>query len=77
MSLHFPLMVNGTVIGAFVARRIQGGTNPDDQNLYECSVHGGDDPADVFTVTHRYGDGAWALVATALTEYRRKVQEKK
>ncbi|MCW2092832.1 UNVERIFIED_ORG: hypothetical protein M2328_006112 [Rhodococcus erythropolis] len=75
MALHFPLMINGHTIGHFAAVRKSGGMDPDDMNTYEVEVRkhplGGAVYAPYgetrsFSVEHRYGDGAWALVRKAL-----------
>ena len=74
MALHFPLYVNSTQIGYFYALRTDGGMEPDSINTYEiqiwkCRPLTEDDlPERVFTLTHRYGDGAWVLIQKALTE---------
>jgi hypothetical protein len=68
VSLHFDLMVNRTTIGYMEIQRIDntGVTKlPDDVvSTYMVRVNG----AEKGTVRHRYGDGAWALLRTALDE---------
>lgn len=74
MALHFPMMVNDRRIGYFYAQRLNEGTNPDSQGIYliEIENHGEVWKAQI---THRYGDGAFALVRKAITawEGRHKV----
>ena len=68
MALHFPLLVNGTAIGALYAVRTAGGTDPDDENTYTVEIRTETPTLKVqtFTLVHRYGDGAWELVRKAL-----------
>ncbi|MFT4126274.1 MAG: hypothetical protein QM662_08600 [Gordonia sp. (in: high G+C Gram-positive bacteria)] len=65
MSLHFPLRVGLTTIGYFEAVRIEGDDSPGSINTYRCGVHRPDRGRLNFTLRHRYGDGAWALVHAA------------
>ncbi|MFE5790622.1 hypothetical protein ACIGKR_12125 [Rhodococcus qingshengii] len=73
MALHFSLKINTETIGMFTAVRKSGGTDPDDMNTYEVTVetrpltaHHRQIAVQSFTLEHRYGDGAWALVRKAL-----------
>lgn len=73
MALWFPLRVNLTQIGHFEAQRIEngpipdGGTIDDAINTYRVTVTRTGQPSTEFDLQHRYGDGAWALIADALT----------
>ena len=72
MALWFPLRVNLTQIGHFEAQRIEngpiphGGTVADAINTYRVTITQTGHPTVRFDLQHRYGDGAWALIATAL-----------
>lgn len=71
MSLHGTIEINGSVIGAWSARRIIGSTDRDAVNTYDCEVAadqmgGGVLHVDRFHLQHRYGDGAVALAAKVL-----------
>jgi hypothetical protein len=67
MSLHMRLMVNDEQIGYLVARRLTPG-RPTGDNIcpYEWTVNINGETRtnlDGKPVEHRFGDGAWALVA--------------
>lgn len=69
MALHSLLKVNDQTIGSFYAQRLTGGDRPDDINTYKIEIHKGawaDQDVHEFEITHRYGDGAWLLVAKAI-----------
>lgn len=81
MTLHFPLQVNGHTIGTFEARRITELTVPDDCVEFDDAVHdysvdmrmhpghlGRPASRHTFTVSHRYGDGPFALVQRCIAE---------
>lgn len=71
IALHFPLMINTTVIGYFYAQRIEGTTDPDSSGIYRIEItHNG--RVWQSTVRHRYGDGAFVLVRKALAVYGRQ-----
>ncbi|UAK38432.1 hypothetical protein K8O93_01105 [Gordonia bronchialis] len=76
MSLHFPLRVGAETIGHFEAVRIKDGPIPvgrtvdDAVNTYRVALLGGGTARWSGEVQHRYGDGAWSLVATALDAHR-------
>lgn len=66
MALHMNLMVNDVRIGWLHARRLTppGSPGPDDVCTYEWHVRQhGRNVVSVEPLEHRYGDGAWALVA--------------
>jgi hypothetical protein len=74
MSLHGELKVNGRVIAEWSARRVNGGIQPDDVNLYDWfytenprswTKSGGKIWAGG-NLSHRYGDGAHVLAAKVL-----------
>lgn len=58
------IYVNTKLIGVETARRIKGGTNPNDRNLYELS--------DGRKIYHRYGDGAAVLAELMMKNLSRK-----
>lgn len=65
MSLHFDLKVNNDVIGGFVAQRQERvAPRMDAVYHYKITLNG------VYAgeISHRYGDGAFALIAKALNE---------
>lgn len=72
MALWFPLRVNLTQIGHFEAQRIENGPIPHDGtvadaiNTYRVTITRTDHPSTEFDLQHRYGDGPWVLIATAL-----------
>lgn len=75
MALHFELKVNSHSIGMLYAQRIDGTNDADSVGTYRCDIthvysqHRPDPFAQVQwegEVEHRYGDGAWALVARIL-----------
>ena len=72
MALWFPLRVNVTQIGHFEAQRIENGSIPDGGtvadaiNTYRVTVTRTGQPSTEFHIRHRYGDGPWVLIATAL-----------
>lgn len=79
MSLYCELRINGERIGAVRAVRVDGqdGTYPEDVNAYDATV------VDECRTTlwrgrlwHRYGDGAWALVAAATNAMRAEVGDR-
>lgn len=70
VSLHFDLEINGIAIGHFNARRIAGGTNPDDINTYDVKFTQ-TGLMSQFRIDHRYGDGAWELVRKSCEELQR------
>ena len=69
---HKPLYFVETV-------RLEGGDDPDSENLYQVRVFSGDpmERTESFHVKHRYGDGALALSrkVLAMTEDLRKEVE--
>lgn len=67
MTLHFTLHVNDRSIdeGMTIQRTTPGQPEPDDVNLYVVQAKC-DGEWHTFTVKHRYGDGPWELVRTAL-----------
>ncbi|MFT4295749.1 MAG: hypothetical protein QM582_10095 [Micropruina sp.] len=72
MALHFDLKVNADTIGHFYARRRSGSNLPDSLNTYDVELLTRADngtPSTLWAgpVMHRYGDGAWTLIAKALT----------
>ena len=81
MSLHGEIRVNGQTIGGFEITRQT--TLPDEQShddVYTYAVdvrqdetlQGNPSIHERFDLEHRYGDGALALVAKALTEANRR-----
>lgn len=68
MALHFPLMVNDTQIGYFYALRTSGTTDPDSLNTYTVEIYANGETYVFTDITHRYGLGAWSLIATVLTK---------
>lgn len=66
MSLWFALKVNEHRIGVLTIQRVRGDSDPDSVNTYEVVASGATLPVRVVEVEHRYGDGAWELVRTAL-----------
>lgn len=76
MSLHFTINVNHEPIGAFYARRVAGGTRPNDINTYRVELRD-DSVCETRTahVEHRYGDGAIDLIIAALSELRRPADQ--
>jgi len=67
MALWFPLYVNNTEIGCLtVTRQVYLNTHAagaaDAVSPYSVELDG----KNLGTVTHRYGDGAWALVRKAI-----------
>lgn len=75
MSLYFPLKVGRETVGAFEAQRMvtipelgKPITDPDAVHTYSITIWDEDDCREMFTVEHRYGDGAWALVQKALAK---------
>ena len=81
MALWFPLRVNLTQIGHFEAQRIEngpipdGGTVDDTIHTYRVTITRTDHPSAEFQLQHRYGDGAWALIAKALTRLNDEKEE--
>lgn len=81
MALHGLIAMNGTPIGAWTAVRrekLDDAPHPDTVYTYDCDVEmdsialGGSRRVKV-VVTHRYGDGALALVAKLTTAAARKI----
>lgn len=71
MALHMRLLVNGQQVGYLVAQRQDQGEQPHDDAVctYTWQVGmGGQVRASVGgqELRHRYGDGAWALVAKVI-----------
>lgn len=68
MALHFTLKISGTEIGDFYARRTAGTPTQDSIGTYDVILTGKHfNLIWAGTVEHRYGDGAWALIARAIT----------
>jgi hypothetical protein len=69
MALHFDLMVNNKEIGTFVAERQEHLDDIGDDGMatYHVWVEDQDGNVRRVVVRHRYNDGAWSLVQTALT----------
>jgi len=73
MSLNFSLRVNNEIVGAFEAQRMvaieqlgQPVTDPDAVHKYSITIWDEDNNREMFSIHHRYGDGAWELVRKAL-----------
>ena len=70
MALHGNLQVNSEVIGEWIAVREIGGAHDDDINTYLVTVvefrPDGNNAIFNGRITHRYGDGAFALAAKIL-----------
>ena len=71
MPLHVDIKINETLIETLHIGRLEGGTDPDDLNLYAAVV--GEEPLTIedwrkrgSTYKHRYGDGALVCVQKAL-----------
>lgn len=74
MALHMRLMVNDHQIGTLMIRRVspKGSPSDDDICLYDWYMNDNgviignlaDNP-----VSHRYGDGAWALLEKVINKY--------
>lgn len=58
------IFVNSELIGRETARRIKGGTQPDDMNTYVLS--------DGKKIVHRYGDGAARLAERMMRNLQKK-----
>lgn len=67
MSLHFILSVNGNRLGTVNIRRQDPLDLTDPEAIADevCTYDVSLDYQPIGTVDHRYGDGAWALVAVA------------
>jgi hypothetical protein len=65
MALIVDIYVNDRRIKRYAAIRIKGGTNPDDINTYQLFETGD-------KITHRYGDGAEALVEKMMAIVKEK-----
>ena len=73
MTLHFPLMVNGTEIGTLAAHRVEGIPDSDGTCGYYVDIrrHQTEDKPSsrhTFYIKHQPCDGAWALVQKAIAE---------
>lgn len=66
MALHFDLDVNNSGIGYFEAVRLGGDAEPDAVNTYKVLIIDQNHDTHCGLVEHRYGDGAWVLVAKAV-----------
>lgn len=75
MSLVIRIGVNNDpALELVVARRVAGGSEPDDENLYvvhRFDALRGQQVGDSQTIVHRYGDGAAALASRALAAVMR------
>lgn len=73
MSLHGIISVNNEVIGGWSAERLGPLDDVADDTLcsYRCTVNefGPQGVNVTFDLTHRYGDGAFALAALVLTTF--------
>lgn len=78
MALYADLMVNGERIGNVYARRISppGWPGRHDVCQYEWSIEADGEVTQGETpVVHRYGDGAWALIARIIEASGRQSEE--
>lgn len=78
MTLHGPIKVNRDTIGDWRADRIAPALDPDGTARYQCFVTMyADQPprVDVFTVQHRYDEGALVLASTVLAEAVKRRRE--
>lgn len=66
MALFFPVMINDTQIGYFYAVRTSGDMTPDSVGTYNIDIYANGEVYHVDGLEHRYGDGAWTLIATTL-----------
>lgn len=76
MALHGPIGItvsDGTnrVIGYWEARRTVDLEDHEQLSVYECAVRLNDDPPKVFTVEHRYSEGAVSLMAKVFAKATR------
>ncbi|HDZ15180.1 MAG TPA: hypothetical protein ENH60_09840 [Pricia sp.] len=65
MSLIVEIYMNSTLIGKETARRIKGGTDPDDVNTYLLA-------SNKKKIKHRYGDGAAVLAEKMMKNLKKQ-----
>jgi hypothetical protein len=78
VALHGEIKINGQVIGAWQARRLETLIDETQVSTYECSVdyvgRGGQMTQERFELRHRYSEGAISLASQVLAHADRQAQ---
>jgi len=71
MALWFSLHVNAATVATFSAQRRERVVPPDRICTYDVEI-ATPQAVEAYVIQHNYDDGAFALVAAALTHYQRE-----